>query len=63
MATDLKAATFRMEQELLDRLQAHKVQSGVPVSEQVRRAIRAWLDAQEPSQKAARPRAGTRKRA
>ena len=62
MGTDLKAATFRMEQELLDRLQAHKVASGVPVSEQVRRAIRTWLDEQEPSVKAERKRPASRKR-
>jgi predicted DNA-binding protein len=62
MGTDLKPATFRMEQELLDRLQSHKVASGVPVSEQVRRAIRQWLDEQEPLMKAERKRVSARKR-
>lgn len=63
MGTDLKAATFRMEQELLDRLQAHKQASGVPVSEQVRRAIRMWLESQGVDVKTRRNRVPPGKRA
>lgn len=42
-----KVATFRIEQELLDGLQKVCVRDGVAVSEQVRRAIRAWLEAKD----------------
>jgi predicted DNA-binding protein len=36
--------TFRLPPELLDALQAIKERDGIPVSEQVRRAIVMWLD-------------------
>lgn len=35
--------TMRIDDELLEGLQALKDRDGVPVSEQVRRAIEAWL--------------------
>jgi hypothetical protein len=34
---------MRLEDELLEGLQALKDRDGVPVSEQIRRAIAAWL--------------------
>jgi len=37
--------TFRIDQDLLDGLQEVWLRDGVAVSEQVRRAIRAWLEA------------------
>jgi hypothetical protein len=40
-----KVTTFRIDKELLDGLQQVWERDGVAVSEQVRRAIRAWLDA------------------
>ena len=36
-------AAFRIEHEILKGLQAVKKRDGVPVSEQVRRALRQWL--------------------
>lgn len=61
MSPDLKAATFRLDQDILDGLQRVKERDGIPVTEQVRRALRKWLEEKEPL-KAERKRAVTRKR-
>ena len=55
---------MRIDDELLDGLQAVKDRDGVPVSEQVRRAIHAWLEAKgvKVKQPASR-RAQTRRKA
>ncbi len=42
--TPLVPATFRLEAELIQALQELKERDGVPATESVRRAIRAWLD-------------------
>jgi hypothetical protein len=61
--TPLRPATFRLEQELLDALQEVKERDGLPVTEQVRRAVRAWLDEKGVTlKKTERKRAATRKR-
>jgi hypothetical protein len=44
MAPELKAATFRLERDILTALQAIKARDGIPVSEQVRRALLVWID-------------------
>jgi hypothetical protein len=43
MSPDLKPATFRIDRRLLDALEEVKRRDGVPISEQVRRALEAWL--------------------
>jgi predicted transcriptional regulator len=48
--------TMRLEDELLEGLQALKDRDGVPVSEQIRRAIAAWLKLKGIKVKAARRR-------
>ena len=48
MAPDLKAVTFRLEKQLLDGLLEIKARDGIPVTEQVRRAIQAWLHERDP---------------
>lgn len=59
----------RLEQALIDGLKAVQERDGVPQSEQVRRALKAWLDAKgvlappATATKTARKRAATRKRA
>ena len=59
----LKPATFRLETEILDALQRVKELDGIPVSEQVRRALVTWLDSRNVTlKKAERKRAPTRKR-
>ena len=59
----LRPATFRIEQRLLDALKEVQRRDGVPQSEQVRRALEAWLEGKGVLEKKAdRPRAQTRKR-
>ena len=62
-----RLASFRLDEELLQGLRTVWERDGVPQTEQVRRAVRAWLLergvlAAAPA-KTARKRAGTRKRA
>jgi hypothetical protein len=40
-----KQSNFRIDPEIMDGLQAIKDRDGIPLSEQVRRALRAWLAA------------------
>jgi hypothetical protein len=56
-----KQTAFRIDPEILDGLQAVKERDGIPVSEQVRRALRTWLE-EKGVQKTERKRAATRKR-
>lgn len=56
-----KLAAFRLDQELIEGLQQVKEQTGVPIAEQVRRAIVAWL-AEHRTTKADRKRVRARKR-
>jgi hypothetical protein len=58
--TARRVTTFRIDEDLLQGLQAVWERDGVAVSEQVRRAIRIWLDSK--GVKAERKRAVTRKR-
>lgn len=39
-----RVATFRLDEDLREGLQTIWVREGIPPSEQVRRAIRAWLE-------------------
>ena len=57
-----KLVAFRLEQELVDALAAIKERDGVPVTEQVTRAVRAWIETRGLSAKTDRKRAVTRKR-
>jgi hypothetical protein len=52
---------FRLDTELMDGLRAVKERDGIPISEQVRRAVKAWLESRG-VMKADRKRALTRKR-
>jgi hypothetical protein len=55
--------SFWLDGELREGLRQVKERDGIPESEQVRRAIAAWLESKGVTKKAARPRAGTRERA
>ena len=56
-------AAFRIEPEILKGLQAVKDRDGVPISEQVRRALVAWLRSKRLRLKpAAARKGGARKR-
>jgi hypothetical protein len=41
--TSLRSANFRLESELIEGLQEVKARDAIPVTEQVRRALIAWL--------------------
>jgi hypothetical protein len=43
MATTFKLAAFRLELDILDAMDRLRARDGVPASEQVRRALRAYL--------------------
>jgi len=60
-ATSLKQTAFRLDADLLGALQVIKVRDGIPISEQVRRALLAWVEAKGVT-KPERKRAATRKR-
>jgi hypothetical protein len=60
--TPLRPTNFRLELELLEGLRQVRERDGIPVSEQVRRAIHAWLKEKGVTVKAERKRATTRKR-
>jgi len=60
--TPKKLAGFRIDEELLDGLQEIWDRDGITAAEQVRRAIRAWLEQKGVTVKSDRKRASTRKR-
>jgi hypothetical protein len=61
--TALRQTAFRIPDELLDALQAIKERDGIPVSEQVRRALQTWIDTKGVIvQKTERKRVSPRKR-
>jgi hypothetical protein len=62
MAPALRPITFRLDADLMAGLQQVKARDGVPVSEQVRRAVRAWLKEKGVTTKTDRTRAATRTR-
>jgi hypothetical protein len=57
-----KQTAFRLDPEILDGLREVKERDGIPTSEQVRRALSAWLEskgvrtARPPSRTKGRPR-------
>jgi hypothetical protein len=57
-----RVTTYRIDEDLLAGLQEVWIRDGVQPSEQVRRAIRAWLEAKGVQMKADRKRASPRKR-
>jgi hypothetical protein len=59
--SDKKQTAFRIDPDILEGLQEIKARVGIPLSEQVRRALRAWLD-QHGGKKTERPRVTPRKR-
>jgi hypothetical protein len=62
MAPKHRVITVRIEEELGQAMEAKQALHGTPLSEQVRRALRAWLEAEGIMIKAERKQAATRKR-
>jgi Ribbon-helix-helix protein, copG family len=60
--TPKKVTTIRLDESVVDGLQLVKDRDGVPISEQVRRALNAWLKSKGVELKSDRRRASTRKR-
>jgi hypothetical protein len=58
-----KQTNLRLEDDLLEALQRVKDRDGIPISEQVRRAVRAWLESKGAFEKTAARRASTRRKA
>lgn len=58
----LRPTNFRLEEEYLDALRTIRDRDGIPLTEQVRRAILLWVKSKGVAVKAERERAGTRKR-
>jgi hypothetical protein len=58
----LKPTTFRLETEIMDALGAIRDRDGVPVSEQVRRALKQWIAEKGVTVKSERKRPASRKR-
>lgn len=57
-----RVLTVRVDTDLSDAMEVLREKHGTPISEQVRRALRSWLEEQGVIKKAERPRAATRKR-
>jgi hypothetical protein len=58
----LKSTTFRLETEILEALGDIRERDGIAVSEQVRRALKQWIESKNVRVKTGRKRAVTRKR-
>lgn len=58
-----KILTFRPDDDIYAAMDALRERDGVPFSEQIRRALRAWLEERGLTKKAASRRAGTRRKA
>ena len=61
--TPKTASTFRIEDELMAALRDVKARDGVPISEQVRRALVMWIESKgvnvkAPSRRSSKPRKG-----
>ena len=57
-----RVLTVRIDNDLSDAMEALREKHGTPISEQVRRALRSWLENQGVIKKAERKRASTRSR-
>jgi hypothetical protein len=42
-----KPCWFMLDQDLADRLESTKAQTGLPIAEQIRQSIRYWLESRE----------------
>jgi hypothetical protein len=60
--TPLRQQNFRLEEEILKALEQIRERDGIPVTEQVRRALKVWIAEKGVTLKTERRRAVTRKR-
>jgi hypothetical protein len=62
MTPTRRTVTFRIDDDLIEGLQLVWERDGVAISEQLRRAVQAWLETRGVKVRAERKRAVTRKR-
>jgi hypothetical protein len=62
MTPKSRIVNFRPDDEVFEAMERLKEQHGTPFSEQIRRALRPWLEAQGVLEKSERKRGATRKR-
>ena len=62
IVTPKRPTNFRIDSELMDGLESLRDKEGIPVSEQVRRAIRKWLESKGVTVKSPKRRAETRRK-
>jgi hypothetical protein len=62
MTPKSRIVNFRPDDEIFEAMERLKERHGTPFSEQVRRALRAWLEQQGELEKSARKRAVTGRR-
>jgi metal-responsive CopG/Arc/MetJ family transcriptional regulator len=60
--TPLRPRNFRLEEELLNALDVIRERDGISNTEQVRRALKAWIESKGVKVKTERKRASTRQR-
>jgi hypothetical protein len=60
--TPKTASTFRIEDELMTALREIKERDGVPISEQVRRALVMWIESKDVKVKAPSRRPGKQRK-
>jgi len=58
-----KILTFRPDDDVYNAMEALKDRDGIPFSEQIRRALRAWLQSKDLVKKTAPRRVGARRKA
>ena len=58
-----KVTTFRIDDELLAQMEALKERDGIPFSEQIRRALRMFLESKGVAPEAANRRVSPRRKA
>jgi hypothetical protein len=62
MTPTRRVATFRIDDDLFEGMQRLQARDGIPLSEQIRRALRPWLEAKGVVNKSDRKRSVKRKR-
>lgn len=60
--TPLRQQNFRLEEEILEALEQIRERDGIPVTEQVRRALKVWIAEKGVTLKTERKRVAPRKR-
>lgn len=59
--TPLRQTNFRIDDAMMSALQEIRERDGIPVSEQVRRALKQWIEGKGVVMKTDRRRAGARR--